>query len=110
MRIVDSNPAANTPVQGDRTDAARLTNPAGNDPAGQQKVQPSSDSVQLSGLSGRVAESLQADSAARAQKVSEVAAAVQSGTYTLDAKAVSKALVDHAISAGNDAKDETKNG
>ena len=108
MRIVDSNPAANTPVQGERTDAARLTNPAGNDPAGQPKVPPSSDSVQLSGLSGRVAESLQADSAARAQKVSEVAAAVQSGTYTLDAKAVSKALVDHAIAASSDIKDETK--
>jgi flagellar biosynthesis anti-sigma factor FlgM len=102
MRIVDTNQPGNTiPLQSGRTGATRPV-PAGESNGSSGKVSQNSDSIELSGLSGRVSQTLQADSASRAEKVNQIAAAVQSGTYQVDAKAVSKAIVDHALS-GRDA-------
>lgn len=102
MRIVDANQSGNTtPSQADRTGATRAVGPSGSNSSGSGQVSQSGDSVELSGLSGRVSASLQADSASRAQKVNQVAAAVQSGTYQVDAKAVSKAIVNQALTGGD---------
>jgi len=45
---------------------------------------------------------LQTDSAARAGRVRQLKEAVASGTYEVDAPAVSRALVNEALSAGNE--------
>ncbi len=102
MRIVDTNQSGKTvPAQTDRSGSTRGTGAAGSTGSGSGQVSQSGDSVELSGLSGRVSATLQADSASRAEKVSQVAAAVQSGTYHVDAKAVSKSIVDHALASGD---------
>ena len=58
------------------------------------------DRVELSSFTGRISQTLAADSASRAQRVAQLKNAVQSGTYKADAQAVSRALVDQAIAAG----------
>jgi flagellar biosynthesis anti-sigma factor FlgM len=101
MRIVDTNQSGNiAPAQAGRTGATRGVNPAGSKGAGGGKISQSGDSVQLSEFSGLVSNSMETQAATRAQKVSQIAAAVQSGTYKVDAQAVSRAIVDHAISGG----------
>jgi flagellar biosynthesis anti-sigma factor FlgM len=103
MRIVDTNQAGNSsPAQTGRTGATRPVDSTGSKNSGSGKVSQSGDSVQLSGFSGKVSQSLQTDASARAQKVAQVAAAVKSGTYKVDAQAVSRAIVDHAIAGGVD--------
>ena len=102
MRIVDTTQTGSSaPVQTGRTGATRGANPANGNGASSDKVSPSGDSVELSGFSGRVSQTLASASASRAQKVSQIAAAVQSGTYKVDSHAVSRALVDNAISEGS---------
>jgi anti-sigma28 factor (negative regulator of flagellin synthesis) len=54
------------------------------------------DQVQISSLSS----SLAAHGSERAARVSALAAAVQSGSYQVNSKDVSRALVDHALQAG----------
>ena len=106
MRIVDTNStASSSPAQTGRTAAARPVDATGSNQSGSGQVSSSGDSVQLSGFSGKVAQTLQSDASARAQKVSQIAAAVQSGTYKVDAKAVSHAIVNQAISGGGSDKD-----
>jgi anti-sigma28 factor (negative regulator of flagellin synthesis) len=47
---------------------------------------------------------MQSDAASRTQRVAQLAAAVQSGTYQVDPMAVSRAIVDQAISTGPSAQ------
>ena len=102
MRIVDTNSSGNpNPIQNGRTGGARPVTNGGTN-GGSSQVSSSGDSVQLSGFSGKVSQSLQTAAADRAQRVSQIAAAVQSGTYKVDSKAVSKAIVDHAIGVDKD--------
>lgn len=54
------------------------------------------DQVQISSLSS----SLAAHGSERAARVSALVAAVQSGSYQVNSKDVSRALVDHALQAG----------
>jgi anti-sigma28 factor (negative regulator of flagellin synthesis) len=98
MRI-DSNNLGNLgPSQAERSgETPAIVSPGKNGSAG--KTGASADRVELSGFTGRVSESLQADAASRGQRVSQLAAAVRSGTYKLDSRAVSGAVVDDAISA-----------
>jgi flagellar biosynthesis anti-sigma factor FlgM len=57
----------------------------------------SSDRAELSGVAGRLSEILHADAAGRAERVRQLKETVASGTYQVDAAAVSRALVDEAI-------------
>ena len=59
------------------------------------------DGVQLSGFAGTLSKVLQSDSSSRSQRIAQLTAAVQSGTYQVDPAALSKAIVDHAVSGGN---------
>lgn len=59
------------------------------------------DGLQLSNFAGTLSQVLQSDSSSRSQRVAQLAAAVQSGTYQVNAQAVSKAIVDHAVSNSN---------
>ena len=68
-------------------------------------VAPGSDSVSLSKLVSKVSQSFQADSSSRSLRVSQIAEAVQSGTYQVDSLAVSRSLIDQAISSGGGPRD-----
>lgn len=101
MRIVDTNATApNTPVQTGRTSSTRPADTTGsNSPAGQSAS--SGDNVQLSGISDKVAQTLRNDASVQAEKINQITAAVQSGTYQVNAKAVSHALVKQALSGAD---------
>jgi len=101
MRIVDPNSLGNTlPVQTGRTGETQSVHPSGKGGSVSKAGSGASDSVQLSSLSGRISQSLETDSASRAHRVSQIAAAVQAGTYKVDASAVSRAIVDQSIVPG----------
>jgi flagellar biosynthesis anti-sigma factor FlgM len=103
MRIDNSNPG---PVSVGQTAPATETQAAGSaaKSAETSSSSPSADGVQLSKFAGSLSQIMQSDSANRSQRVAQLAAAVQSGTYQVDPQAVSRALVDHAISAGQNAQ------
>lgn len=69
--------------------------------AGPRSSNSDTDGLQLSGFAGTLSKVLQSDSTGRSQRVAQLAAAVQSGTYQVDPAALSKAIVDHAISSSN---------
>jgi flagellar biosynthesis anti-sigma factor FlgM len=62
------------------------------------------DALQLSRFAGTISEVLQSDSTRRAQRVAQLQASVESGTYEVDGTAVSQALTDQAISPGSKPK------
>jgi flagellar biosynthesis anti-sigma factor FlgM len=62
------------------------------------------DGVDLSTFAGSLSKIMQSDSASRAQRVSQLTAAVRSGTYQVDPQAVSRALVDHIVSSSQSAE------
>lgn len=68
---------------------------------GAQSSTSQTDGLQLSSFAGTLSKVLQSDSTGRSQRVAQLAAAVQSGTYQVDPQAVSRAIVDHAISGGS---------
>ena len=57
------------------------------------------DSLEISGLAGRIAETLQAQAGSRAQHVEALRAAVQADTYQVYSQALSRTLINRAISA-----------
>jgi anti-sigma28 factor (negative regulator of flagellin synthesis) len=56
--------------------------------------------VEISGLSGRIAETLEDQAGSRAQRIGTLTVALQAGTYKVDSQALSRALIDQALSAG----------
>ncbi len=58
------------------------------------------DRVQLSGLTGRISQSMEIDAANRASRVNQLRDAVQSGTYQVDANALGSAMVNESRAAG----------
>jgi flagellar biosynthesis anti-sigma factor FlgM len=97
MRI-DSNNLGNLgPSQAGRSSETPAIVAPDKNGSGVGKTGTGADRVELSGFTGRVSESLQSDAASRAQRVSQLTAAVRSGTYKVDSLAVSRALIDQAI-------------
>ena len=97
MRINDQNGHGNAVPQTNGTSSAGRANATANGKAASGSGS-GSDSVQLSGFAGQLSKSLQAGSSNRSQRVSEIAQAVRSGTYQVDGAAVSRAMIDQAIS------------
>ncbi|MEO8592004.1 MAG: flagellar biosynthesis anti-sigma factor FlgM [Candidatus Solibacter sp.] len=60
--------------------------------------------MELSGFTDRLSRAMQDVSASRVQRLNELSAAVRSGSYQVDAKAVSHAMVSQAISSGSSGK------
>jgi anti-sigma28 factor (negative regulator of flagellin synthesis) len=58
------------------------------------------DRVEFSDNLGRLARATSSYSAAQANRVEQLSAQYQSGQYRVDAAAVGKSLVDHALAAG----------
>ena len=104
MRIVDNSNPGNTAIG--QTTHTSQTQAAGSTTkgAGTSSSSQASDGLQLSKFAGSLSQIIQSDSANRSQRVAQLAAAVQSGSYQVDPMAVSRALVDHAISAGQNAQ------
>ena len=102
MRIDDNNNAASLAAslatRTSETQGAGSASKGSGTPAA-----PSSsdqDGLQLSRFAGTLSQVMQSDSTSRSQTVAQLAAAVRSGSYQVDAAALSRALVDHAISSG----------
>jgi anti-sigma28 factor (negative regulator of flagellin synthesis) len=87
-------------MQPQRTGGAQATGSSDKSNSGSQ-VSSGFDQAEFSGFLSQLSRNLQSDSAGRAQRVSQLAAAVQSGTYKVDSAALSRTLVDQAISAGS---------
>jgi flagellar biosynthesis anti-sigma factor FlgM len=103
MRIDNSNPGAAPLGQTAPTSETQAAGSAAKS-AGASSSSQATDGLQLSKFAGSLSQIMQSDSASRSQRVAQLAAAVQSGTYQVDPQAVSRALVDHAISAGQSAQ------
>src|SRR5205809_7534387 len=99
MRIVDNNNIGNTALG--QTARTAETQPGGSTGKGSAKVSSATDGIQISQFTGTLSKVLESDSTSRAQRVERLAAAVRSGTYQVDPMAVSRAIVDHAISTGH---------
>lgn len=104
MRMVDNNTPANTTLgQTTRTAETQASGSTGKGVSGATSSS-SADGLQLSRFAGTLNQVIQRDSASRSQRVAQLSAAYRSGSYHVDVAAVSRALVDHAISAGQDAQ------
>ena len=103
MRIIDSSNLGNTaPAQTGRTGEVRSIDSGAKSVSGARKVSSASDSVNLSSFSERIGQTMANAETARSQRVAQIGAAVRSGTYQVDANAVSHSLVNHALMAGSD--------
>jgi flagellar biosynthesis anti-sigma factor FlgM len=58
------------------------------------------DRADLSEVAGRLSEILQSESGSRAQKIQQLKEAVASGTYQVDSAALSRALLNEALTPG----------
>jgi flagellar biosynthesis anti-sigma factor FlgM len=102
MRIVDSTSLGDaTAVQTGRAGALHSIDSGGKTGSTLRNGSSALDSVELSGFAGRLSQTMEATSASRAQRVAELTAAVRSGSYQVDASAVSHAMVSQAISSGS---------
>lgn len=102
MRISDPNGLGHlASAQSGRAAETEAVNPSlkGGGKAGAGSA--ASDRVELSSFTGRLSEALAATSAGRAQRVAELKAAVQSGSYQTDPAAISSAIVDHSLRAAD---------
>lgn len=100
MQIVNNNGYGNNALE--QTNRAAETSPANSSgsPAASSANTTPTDGLQLSSFAGTLSSVLKSDSTGRAERVAQLASAVQAGTYQVDPMAVSRAMVDHAISAG----------
>jgi flagellar biosynthesis anti-sigma factor FlgM len=98
MNIVD-NASRNTALG--QTGRAAETQATGNAAkgSGAKSSSAQADGLQLSKFAGTLSQVIQSDSTARSARVEQLTSAVQSGNYRVDSAAVSRSLVDHAISS-----------
>lgn len=102
MRIVDSTNLGNTtPAQTGRTGELRSIDSGGKTGSAKRSASSATDSVQLSGFADRLSRTMQEAATTRTQRISQLSAAVSSGAYHVDAKAISQAMVGEAISSGS---------
>jgi len=101
MQIVDNNSLNNGALE--QTNRAADTQATGSSVkgAGSQPSTSQSDGVQISNFAGTLSQVLQSDSTDRSQRITQLASAVQSGSYQVDPMAVSRAMIDHAISGAS---------
>ena len=105
MRIVDSTNLGNTtPEQTGRAGELHSADPIGKSGYAPRQGYTAPDSVELSGFTDRLSRTMQDAATSRTRRVSEVSAAVRSGSYQVNAEAVSHALVNQAISSGSTGK------
>jgi flagellar biosynthesis anti-sigma factor FlgM len=101
MQIADNNSLNNGPLE--QTSRAADTQATGSPVkgAGSPASTSQNDGVQISNFAGTLSHVLQSDSTDRSQRIAQLAAAVQSGSYQVDPMAVSRAIIDHTVSGAN---------
>jgi anti-sigma28 factor (negative regulator of flagellin synthesis) len=100
MKVVDRNLNSGSPVESGRTqEAQRAAATASGATAAQAG---SGDQVEFSHTLGSLARAMSTFNANRASKVHALAAQYQSGTYRANSVATSRAMVAHALSAGDE--------
>ena len=97
MKINNQNPAS-IAAQTGKTDATQATET--NRRTGQNRGSSgaTADGVQLSSFAGRISRGLEAAEGSRAEYVNRIAEALRNGTYQTDSLAISRGLVEEAIS------------
>ena len=93
MRITDPDNLDNVSPTAAAETSARTTGHTRSEPG---TIDISGDRTELSSVAGRLSEMLQTDPA-RAARIRELKAQVSNGTYEVDAEAVSRAIVNHAL-------------
>ncbi|MGH9719662.1 MAG: flagellar biosynthesis anti-sigma factor FlgM [Bryobacteraceae bacterium] len=78
--------------------------------AGVRRGRVEGDSAELSGLAGKVAETITGESPERLARLESLRAVVASGRYQVDAQAVSKKLVDEALAPDVQASGKVESG
>jgi flagellar biosynthesis anti-sigma factor FlgM len=97
VKVNDQNPLGSAlPSQTGKTGALQSVTRVENGAAKTGKA--AEDSAEISSFTERLAQSMQAGDAARAAHVSRIAEAVRSGRYEVDAQAVSRSMIRHALS------------
>jgi flagellar biosynthesis anti-sigma factor FlgM len=105
MRIVDSTNLGNVaPAQTGRAGGLQSIDSAGKNGSALRNGASATDSVELSSFADRLSQTMQAASASRAQRITELTAAVRSGSYQVDSQALSHSMVSQAISSGSGGK------
>jgi flagellar biosynthesis anti-sigma factor FlgM len=105
MRIVDStNIGSAASTQTGRAGGLQSIDSAGKNGSALRKGASATDSVELSSFADRLSQTMQAASASRAQRITELTAAVRSGTYKVDSQALSHTMVSQAISPSSGGK------
>jgi flagellar biosynthesis anti-sigma factor FlgM len=105
MRIVDStNIGSAAAPQTGRAGGLQSIDSAGKNGSALRKGASGADSVELSSFADRLSQSMQAASASRVERVAQLTAAVQSGSYKVDSQALSHSMVSQAISSGTGGK------
>jgi flagellar biosynthesis anti-sigma factor FlgM len=101
MRIVDSTNLGNTtPAQTGRTGELNSVDSSGRSGSARKNGASAGDSVELSSFTDRLSRTMQEAAVSREQRISQLTAAVRSGSYQVDPAAVSHAMVNEAISSG----------
>jgi anti-sigma28 factor (negative regulator of flagellin synthesis) len=99
MKIQNEGLNGSTPLETGRT--ASVTPPANNNGSGGTKVSGAEgDSVEISGISSRLAEANAVNGQQRENRVSQLAAVYARGEYQVNASNLSRSLVSHALGAG----------
>ncbi len=97
MRVYDTNHSAAAAGSSSAQQTSRTESGGGKQPAGGVRGSGRGDEVQLSAVGSGLA--AQTDPAEREARIQKVSALYQSGSYRVDAAAVSEKLVDDAIVA-----------
>jgi anti-sigma28 factor (negative regulator of flagellin synthesis) len=99
MKIQNEGLNGSTPLETGRT--APVTPPANNNGSGGTKISGAEgDSVEISGISSRLAEANAVNGQQRSDRVAQLAAVYARGQYQVNASDLSRALVSHSMSAG----------
>src|SRR4051812_27162716 len=101
MQIVDKNNIGNTGLGQTARTAETQPTGASAKAAAANGAATEGDGLQLSSFAGKVSQGISSDSTNRSQRVAQLAAAVQSGSYRVDEAKVAHAIVEHELSADN---------
>jgi anti-sigma28 factor (negative regulator of flagellin synthesis) len=102
MKIQNDGLTGSNPLESGRT--APVTSPANSSVPGGSKISGAEgDSVEISGISSRLAESNATDGVQRENRVSQLAALYARGEYQVNSSSLSRALVSQSLSGGESA-------
>jgi flagellar biosynthesis anti-sigma factor FlgM len=94
-----SSSGSSIPLQNGRADQTNGVSPSTRSGSASKVTGGRSDQVEISGLIGQISQGLEAGEGSRAEHVNRIAAAVQSGSYQVDSRELSRSIVNDALQA-----------